>query len=879
MLLIKKIIPFIPVLLMLMHAFTGYGQKNEIILHDNWHAIRKTDVPADGNTISRPDYEPVGWMEAVVPGTVLTTLLHNEKIPDPFIGFNNEMIADIYDTGRDYYTYWFRNEFTVPDEFAGRQAWLNFRGINYRADIYLNGRRVNTSPHEGMFLRSRFNITQFLNNGNNIMTVLVEPPLHVGDATRGQGGDGMIGRNVTMQFTAGWDWITPVRDRNTGIWDKVSLEFAGDVDLTNPYVRSRVPGKRMPGENQEPAYLSFSAELNNSSGREVIGTLDVEVDGNRYYKKVILQPHETLTAVIPEATIRNPRLWWPNGMGEQPLYMARFSFVTGDGGLSDSEDVTFGIRETGNYFDKDIRGQVFTVNGQKVFIKGGNWIASDMLLRLSPERYAAEVRMHAEMNMNMIRIWGGGLTERPEFYQACDRHGILVWQDLWMTGDCNGRWLDPVKKESQARRREYPDDHSLFLRSVEDQVKMLRNHPSLYLWCGGNEYPPPANINEALVNDIFPRLDDTRFYLDESVSANLMDNIIGGVGDGPYGILEPEWIFLNRTNPLNPEIGSIGMPNIETLRKFIPQNELVPPRGNQVRPSWTYHKYITLRDFPERYGEIRDIGDFAFKSQLVAYEQYRSLQEGINFKMWEWYTGMLVWKNQNPWTAMRGMFYDYYMDYTGGYFGYKNAANPLHIQLNLNDSIVCVINQTLYPLNNASAGVTIFDIHGNMLDEWTTGFSAEAQSVVNLERLILPDAGQQVYFARLVLKDDRGDVLDENFYWLSSEPGSYRQLSELKQTMIKVEPESIDDGRMKVEFENDSDETAFFIRLKIINEQGELVLPVFTDFNYFTLLPGDKIISNVDLGYAGIDNENGDIFLGVEGFNVKDERYKLTINK
>ena len=215
--------------------------------------------------------------------------------------------------------------------------------------------------------------------------------------------------------------------------------------------------------------------------------------------------------------------------------------------------VTFGIRETGNYFDEKIKAQVFTVNGQKVFIKGGNWIASDALLRLSKERYEAEVRLHAEMNMNMIRIWGGGLTERPEFYDACDKYGILVWQDLWISGDCNGEWNDPTKKESQARRKAYPDNHDLFLESVIDQIKMLRNHPSLYLWCGGNETLPPPDILKALEEDIFPRFDPGRFFLEMSTSSKLMTNTIGGVGDGPYGIREPEKIFTERSFPFNPE--------------------------------------------------------------------------------------------------------------------------------------------------------------------------------------------------------------------------------------------------------------------------------------------------------------------------------------
>ena len=207
-----------------------------------------------------------GWMEAVVPGTILTTLLHNKQIPDPFFGMNNNLIPDVYDTGRDYYTYWFYNEFQTPEIKDGQEVWLNFRGINYFADIFLNGKRVNLNTHQGMYLREKYLITPFLNKGKpNRLAVWVAPPDPVGNAYAGQGGDGTIGRNVTMQFTAGWDWICPIRDRNTGIWDKVNIEVTGSVDIRNPFVEIRVPGIRVPGKKQEPAYIKPSVELKNIS--------------------------------------------------------------------------------------------------------------------------------------------------------------------------------------------------------------------------------------------------------------------------------------------------------------------------------------------------------------------------------------------------------------------------------------------------------------------------------------------------------------------------------------------------------------------------------------------------------------------------------------
>ena len=467
-------------------------------------------------------------------------------------------------------------------------------------------------------------------------------------------------------------------------------------------------------------------------------------------------------------------------MGDHPLYTIKYDFISEAGIKMDSELTTIGIRESGNYFDDKIKAQVFTVNGQKVFIKGGNWIASDALLRLSKERYEAEVRFHAGMNMNMIRVWGGGLTERPEFYDACDKYGILVWQDLWISGDCNGEWYDPVKKESQARRKAYPDNHTLFLESVIDQVKMLRNHPSLFLWCGSNETLPPADILKALEEEIFPRFDPGRFFLEYSTSPKLMTNTIGGVGDGPYGIREPESIFTERSFPFNPETGSIGIPNYDGLKKIIPDDEMFPPERFREGKSWAYHKYLPLMDFPDRYGKVKDIRDFCFKAQLVSYEQYRALAEGFNYKMWDWYSGMLVWKNQNPWTALRGSFYDYYLDYNGGYFGYKHGAEPIHIQLNLNDSVVCVLNQTAGKISSATASVLLYDMHGKLISEKSDPVTLDAHQLKLLNKVILPVNTDQVFFLKLLLKD--GDkTLDENLYWLSNKKHSYEKLNDLAQ--------------------------------------------------------------------------------------------------
>jgi hypothetical protein len=867
-----KVIPVALIAFIMLQSHT-LAQPVKYLLHDNWKAKRVSDVTLDGSVITGTDYKPEGWIDAVVPGTILTTLLHNNQIPDPFFGMNNNLIPDVYDTGRDYYTYWFFNEFETPAIKDGQEVWLNFRGINYFADIFLNGKRVNTKMHQGMYLREKYLITPWLNKGKpNKLAIWVAPPDPVGNAYTGQGGDGTIGRNVTMQCAAGWDWICPIRDRNTGIWDQVCIEITGSADIRNPYIETRVPGIRIPGEKQDPAYIRPSVDLKNASSHIVQGNLSIKLEGRKNILKVNLNPLEEKTIQFPEIKIENPLLWWPNGMGEHPLYNLKVEFISQDGTNIDSEEILFGIRETGNYFDEKIGSRVFTVNGQKVFIKGGNWIASDALLRLSKKRYEAEVRMHAEMNMNMIRIWGGGLTERPEFYDACDKYGILVWQDLWISGDCNGEWNDATKKESQARRKAYPDNHDLFLESVIDQVRMLRNHPSLYLWCGGNETLPPPDILKALEGDILTRFDPKRYFLEMSTSSKLMTNTIGGVGDGPYGIREPEKIFTERSFPFNPETGSIGIPNYDGLKKIIPEDEMKPPQA-RVAKSWLYHKYLPLLDFPDRYGKVQDIRDFCLKAQMVSYEQYRALQEGFNYKMWDWYAGMLVWKNQNPWTALRGFFYDYYLDYTGGYFGYKHGAAPVHIQLNLNDSVVYVVNQTANKISITSI-VRLYDMHGKLLSEQKDPVKLNAHGAILLNKIVLPKGNDEIYFLRLELIDS-DKVVDENLYWLSNKIHSYEKLNELEKVVVKTAVKKRDEDHSVIVISNPGDETAFFIRLKIINSKNELVLPSFLTDNYFTLLPGVEKQIGLDLTESYNKSSRDELKLVVEGWNVLPIEIKL----
>lgn len=815
------------------------GEKT--LIHSDWYARKANEVKMDGNRLSAVPLDKTGWLPARVPGTVLTTLLENGLYPAPEFGLNNNLIPDIHEVGNDFYTYWFTRQFTIDALPEGRNVWLNFRGINYKAEIFLNGKRINRNTHEGMFLRKTFNITPYLRtDAPNVLAVLVYPPTHVGNPNGGQGGDGQIARNNTMQYTPGWDWIQPVRDRNTGIWDEVSITTTGPVCLSFPYVVTKVPGVRDPEtKTQKEAFVNTSVELENTGSTSLKGLLVCETNGTRLTQPVTLSPFEKKTVSLNPLAVKNPRLWWPNGIGEQPLYDMNLSFEIGNQ-VSDRERLRYGIREITSDKCPDNGGRRFFVNGQKIYVTGGNYINSDWLLRLSPERYRDEVRFHAEMNLRMIRVWGGALVERPEFYNACDEFGILVFQDLWGSGDCNGAWEDPTKMDSRERRWEYPDNHDLFIASVEDQVKMIRNHPSLCFWCGANEWPLAKDIDQCLRKEVFPRLDPERLFVSFSTDTLFTRNYLGDNGDGPYGIQEPEWFFSFRSHPFNPEAGSVGSPEVESMREMMTEQDLAgfPRKGLTRNYTWRYHKDLGYGDHLERYGEVKDIETYCKYAQVVNYDQYRSFMEGWASHMWDWYTGILIWKTQNPWTSLRGQMYDWSLDVNASLYGTRKGCEPLHAYYNPVTRKAGLLNTTLKDYTDLSIVARIYNLEGKLLWEKETRASSKANTVQELLDIPVPEGIQGAYFLRLALNADV-----PNIYWLTTEPKDYTSLSQLPKSRPDIKTEIKKEGSNfvgTVRLSADS-QISFFNRIKVFDrETGKRILPVHYSDNYITLMPGDQ---------------------------------------
>jgi hypothetical protein len=520
---------------------------------------------------------------------------------------------------------------------------------------------------------------------------------------------------------------------------------------------------------------------------------------------------------------------------------------------NDSAEVSFGIRQIDATWNAHTRSRQISVNGRRIFIKGGNWIVSDAMLRLSAARYDAEVRFHRDMRLNLIRIWGGALTERPEFYDACDKYGLLVMQDFWNSGDCNGRWKDPRKLEDQATRRQYPDDHALFIRSVADQIRMIRNHPSLAFWCGGNEITPPPDILHAMEDSLLPELDGTRWFAEYSNTDSMSYNTLGGNGDGPYGLQPLSVFWEKRTFPFNSEVGSVGVGDLASLQLFIPPEDLVVP-GKPLDSVWAYHKYLP-------YGKAIDAPDlatFTRWAQLINYDQYRGLIEGFSAHAWDWYTGVIIWKTQNPWTALRGQMYDYYLDPNACLYGLRQAGEMVHAAYNPVEGKVMLFNHQTSEIN-ARVGVTTYDMSGRPTFGLNRMVDLRADTVTEgleiKKEIDSLRAGTGVF----VKVEIRG--YNRNLYWLPDSSGQYSGLRKLAEARPRVSITRIAKGKARVTL-TAAGAPAFFIRLSV-TEEGKRVLPTFYTDNYLTLMPGET--ESVEIEWPVQPRR---LQLTLEGFNV-----------
>jgi hypothetical protein len=812
--------------------------KNGTLLTDGWSVTNAMFVNDGPATISMSTYQS-DWLPAVVPGTVLTSYLTAGAIPDPLYANQQQQISEEFFTRNDF---WYRNIFDISAACRGKRLWIVFAGVNWKADVYLNGKQLGSI--EGAYLRQRFEITgAAICGGRNCLAVLIHKVAHPGEVQHKQLGQlypngGVLGLDSpTSVASIGWNWIPTIRGRNIGIWDDILFEWSGDVLVVDPWVTSSV------SSDKSEAQLAARTELTNLSESPRQCTLTLRMGESSYRRRLTLQPHETRQIVIdhaawPALKVKDPQLWWPNGYGEQTLHTMKFEVESGTG-ISDEKTVTFGIRTVEGRTEDG--GLKLFVNGRRILCRGGNWGMEDAMMRCDRDGYDLRVRMHRDMNLVMIRNWVG-MVLRDAFYEACDRHGLLVWDDFWLANPDNGP---------------NPDDHARFMLTARDKISRVRHHACVGFYCGRNEGAAPADLDAAMKAAV-EELDGTRYYLPNSASGVV-------TGYGPYELKDPAWYFEHRGTTFHSEQGIVCVPPVESMRAMMPEPDLWP-----ISDMWAIHDYQQPRSvlytqrIGSRYGTPASIEEYCRKAQMVNLESAKAICECLQSGQGG---GLLIWMTQAAWPCVICQLYDYYFEQTAAYFGAKKACEPIHIFWNQHTNFVEVANNTLQDCGQLRVHVQVFDLYATNRWSQTALLDVPSTSKRACFTVEKPDG---VCFIKLELRSDT-QLLSENFYWTASNSGDCLALNDLPTVDLhasaRYRAEKSEHTVAATVF-NPSASVALAIRLKLLRSaSGERVLPAMYEDNYFSLLPGER--KHVKISFPGSALAGQAPRLVVEGWNVR----------
>jgi beta-galactosidase/beta-glucuronidase len=810
-----------------------------------WRLERALRVTEPGESISSLGFDDDAWIVATVPGTVLTSYLDVGAIPDPNYGDQQRQISDAFFTA----DFWYRDTFSIPKSSCGKRIWLNFDGINWKADVFFNGGRVGAIS--GAFTRGRFDVTARAKcDGENALAVLVHKNEHPGAvktktrASAGRNGGVLGADNPTIHASIGWDWMPTIRGRNTGIQGKVSLSTTGDVSISDPFVTTRLPLPRT-----APAELAVNVGLENHSDHPVSGELGFTImPGNiAFSEPVTLKASEKRTVLfdkarVPSLSLDAPALWWPNGYGAQNLYSLEVTFKVGNA-ISDVESSRFGIRQ----ITSDTNDGVLTlyVNGKRLFVRGGNWGMSESMLRLDDEGYDVRVRLHQDQNFTMIRNWIG-MTSSEAFYDACDKYGILVWDDFWLANPFDGP--DPA-------------DPALFMANARDKIRRVRKHASVALYCGRNEGAPPESLATAL-SEAVRTLDGTRPYIPDSAAGSVE-------GHGPYSVRDPAWYFEHSGSKIHSEVGMPCVPSAESMRAMLPAEHQWPIDEmwgvhdfcDSAQDASTYTNYIT-----ESYGAATSLDDYCSKAQMVNLENYKALFEGYAANRGN---GVLLWMSQSAWPSTVWQTFDYYLEPTAAYFGAKRASEPVHVLWDPRTDAVKVTNNSGSDLRGLEAEARVYDLDGRQRYSKRAALDSPADSVTKCFTIAFPRGLSSTHFVKLLLRQGTRAVSD-NFYWRGERYRSYEALAGMPRAAVTGSARRTVDGTTHpviATVTNPTANVALMVRLLLTRAtSGARVLPTYYADNYFSLLPGESkdVSLKFDDKYLGGEQPK----LLVQGFNV-----------
>ena len=888
-------------------ATQGFGSTdspNFMELQNGWRITSADNISVDDRLVSSPTLDVSKWYVVQrMPATVLQILEDNRVYKDLYYGTNLATPKDLWK-----HDWWYRTTFTAP---TGREVYsLIFKGINYRADIWLNGHKVATrSQAVGMYNEFEFNVTEFIAPGaSNVLAVKVTPE-----------------RALTedVELADSWlDWINwkylgyhdaqkhidiPfVPDRNAGVWKRVVLSSTGAVTIRNPYVATDLPLPAL-----SPAALTIYCDVSNRTNKPVSGILRGQIlrpgkPAVQFQNEVSLLRNETKEialspAEIPQLSLADPDLWWPFEWGKPNLYRLELDFVINNE-RSDDQAIDFGIREITQKRDPDnsfpnigTGGNFYLqINGRDYPIHGGVY-SPDLLFRNDPERDAAIMQYVKDLGLNLIR-WESKIADDSMIDRA-DRAGVPIMLG-WM---CCAQWEQWDLWTAE--------DHWVARASLRARIRELRSHPAAVIWASGSDGLPP----DPVLNDYHRILRELHWQNAAVDTVSNVNRAWSGIHMvGPYVWRPPYYWFSDKYGPARGSSAEEGdnetIPPLETLRRFIPPDKLWP-----INETWYFHSGANegnntldniTRVLEKRYGPSHNVEEFSKKAQLAHYEDVRAQYESYATH-WDNRKMVVHWMMNNPWPSFFGHLFDAYFKPGGGYFGAKKALRPVSLVWDYyatgdrSNAKIFVVNHTPEARKQLTVSVAFYNLDGSrnfyrqMKDlSIAANTSAIAMTIQRVDGL------NPVYLVRCQLRDAGGGLLAENVYWQSEdndELGDPKNDEQFRTNLVKwagmsalnVMPAAQlkassnftvtnGDAAARITLTNDSSHIAFFLRAEITKgPDGQEILPITYDDNYITVFPHETRTIN---GYFHLPAQATWFpALRLEGYNVGKRVLALSI--
>lgn len=833
-------------------------------LTNGWALVSANNVSAGGDTLSQTGYNVSSWYPVTLPSTVLAGLVANGVYNDIYFGTNLQSVPDL--TRQNW---WYRGEFTAPAGVAGQQYWLRFKGVSYRAQIWLNGVELDANA-VGTMVVHEYNVTNLINPGAaNAVALLVTPPAH--------------GCNDLSFCTVDWNPEAP--DMNAGIWGKAFLDTTGPVALRDPYVKTVLP---LPNTNS--ADLTVYVDAWNGTNAPMSGVVSGTITKSGYptinfSQDVTLAANERREVAFNPATftqlhVSNPALWWPYQFGSPELYNLSISF-TSAAQTWDSKAIQFGVRQFTDY-RTTVNGTSFAgykINGKNILVRGGGYVW-DMLQRWDTKTNQAHIDYVKDMGLNTIRF--EGTLGNEELYDMADKAGIILMPGFV----CCSKW--------QSDSGWSTEETTVAYNSLDSQMRNLRAHASPFVFAYGSDMPPTAAHlaqYEAIAASLHwqnPTLENVASYSNSNAGFKM---------DGPY-VWEPPVLWWDTSQAgsafgSTAEEGFESPPPLESLQKFLAPAD-VWPQGTAFNYHAGANPFDNISWFNDgvnnRYGTATSAVDYSNKSELLSYESTRAFFEAWNGNEYTQSFATIFWMQNNAWPSVHWSLYDYYFKPAGGFYGTKKADEPLHILYDYYGKNVKVVNSTLNSYSGMTATATVYNIP-DLSQKYTNQVSLSVPADAATQAFTIPTINglTTTYFIRLQLKNSSGQVVSNNLYWYSTSPDTFGHKSNWYSTSVRTYADltglnslasnsnlaataskTSSNGKDTVTItltNNHASSLAFFVRAEVTAGNGGLeVLPITYTDNYVTLWPGESI--TITAKYATADLGGQAPYLHIRGYNV-----------